>query len=222
MNLNLKEIFNQFRSAADTAQRGIAKLRAEIPEKRRAITSATGAPLPIEDVDRRIDALVDGRRAAWLKEQHGALVRAIGNPREREKLPRDWHDTVTWLELCGLFPELVKAQLHAAVRALPYEAGPAEADRARVVAKLERELQELEQTEEAAIDEAAAAGVVIAHRSEVVERRETERLHRERHERAAADRQRREAAINERHEATTRAAARIAGGSSYIHTGKLE
>jgi hypothetical protein len=72
-----------------------------------------------------------------------------------------------------------------AVGAYAYTPGPAQVERAAVVATLEAELAELERAEEQFVDEAMAAGVTIAHRAEVTERRERERSQRERVERAA-------------------------------------
>ena len=97
--------------------------------------------------------------------------------------------------LCAGAPDVAATLLQRLVRAVPTPAaGTASHDRAAQVARLQRDLDELGAAEERFIDEAAASGIAIAHRPDVVQRRDNERracqLEAERVEQRAAREQR--------------------------------
>lgn len=191
----------EIRQATATVQDNIAELRAAITAKRDELTRATRAAAPPAEVIERFDRWVDEMAAYHHREYGTGLVTQRFGAAEGPRAPWGLREAVTWGELCAFAGEVVKANFAQVVRTTEYTPGPASKDRGAIVARLEAELGELETREEQLVDEAGAAGVVIAHRPEVLERRTTEARRRELAEQAAADRREREAAINQRHEA---------------------
>lgn len=204
----LADLGRDLAAALRSASADVATLREQIRTRRRERDAATTAPCPPDEVVARFEAWVDQTGAWWRSETGAGLVMHAFGAAAGPKSPWGPDATVQWGALCGLFAPMLKQEFGELVRATAYVAGPASAARAGLVERLERELAEVESTEERLIDEAATAGVQIAHRPEVVQRREAERLKRERAEAAEVVRLAHEAAINAR--PAWRAAARSA------------
>lgn len=214
MNLNVTALLSKLtRAAGDTRQAAqsitssIAELRAAIVAKHRELEQARGGPRPAAEIrTERVPQAVAEAGAAWLHDYGSSLLhgeRALGSPDPAPpRLPWSYREPIPWAALCAGHPAFATEILDGLVRSLPaWNAGPAEAERPAAVERLGRELAELEALEEQTIDDASAAGVVVQHRTEVLQRRESERRARERADRAAEDRAAREAALNERHAA---------------------
>lgn len=155
--------------------------------------------------------------AAAQAQQHGQslVLYAFGAPDGHSSAGAPWtaNTPVTWGVLALFYPDQAKETFAKLARSYTYTAGPPQAERAGVIAKLEAELAELERAEEALVDDAAAVGVKLEHRPEVTQRRERERSQRERAERAAeAERRSADAAAEARDWPEPRASR-----SSYIH-----
>lgn len=201
---NVKAIAKKLTSATDSITGEIAKLRASIAEKRKALGNATGAPRPVEEIIRdRIPETVAESGRIWLRDRGSSLIRgdhSLGSTKAGSvRLPWTFQEAPPWGAICAGCPDLATEILETLIRQVPYEAGPATSDRAAVIARLERDLAELEAVEEGIVDQAAEAGVAIQHRPEVVQRRNTEARRRELEEQKARDRAARETALNEAH-----------------------
>jgi hypothetical protein len=178
----------------------------EIKAHEQQLSQAQGAPYP--------PAELADRMREWLRtyldyREHelGRIVPLTMGPREpRPKAPGGNDEAL----LLMLLREAAEAGIPAFVARLgDYQPGPPAAERPALIATLERELAELQAGEEGMIDAAAANGVAIAHRPEVIQRREAEAAQRKREEAAIAMRKAREEAINRAHE-EARARGRVA------------
>ncbi len=195
------------RLAASTAsmQGEIAGLRRQIVETRTRLERTRNAPLPLEEIRGVIPTVIREAGAWWLAQYGSGLLygeNALGSPKPARSRTLPWALTepIPWAALAAAKPDLAEEILGNLVAAVHYEPGIRSDDRPALIAKLESELRELETAEEAMIDDAAAAGVLVQHRPEVTHRREGERAAREREERAVADRKAREAALNQEYE----------------------
>jgi hypothetical protein len=180
----LAKVGREFTAAIKSASADVASLRAQIRAKRTERAAAHGAPCPPDEVIARFEAWVDELATWWRRERGADAVKHCFGAPEAPKSPWNPNDQVRWADLCGFAGPALKASFAELVHATEYTPGPTTAARPGVVERLDRELAELEATEEALIDQAVAAGVQIAHRPEVLERREAERLKRERAEAA--------------------------------------
>ena len=206
----LKRVKAQLSQAVQTAKGQITDLRGEIGRLRKELAHAQRSPLPLSDIEPRIAESVQQAGARWLAEHGEILVRSEGGigtyqAKYGGRLPFTPGEPLPFGLLCAARPDETAALLCDLFEQVPYEAGPAAAERPALIERLERELAEAEQVEEAAVDEAAAAGVVIAHRPEVVARRRAEAAAREREEREVADRARRQEALDTEHDTRLRA-----------------
>jgi hypothetical protein len=194
------------RQATTAAHELIAERRRAIAATRAELQRAEAGPRPPAEVIGRFEAWVD-ELAAYQAREYGAglVVHRFGSVSKDPGTGAPWGPgtAVEWGFLCLFAGDLVKRAFADLVRATPYEAGPPAAARPALVERLRGELAQLEAEEEQLVDEAAAAGVAIAHRPEVTDRRYREQRQREREERAAADRAAREAMVNARHERAT-------------------
>jgi hypothetical protein len=187
-------------------QSEIARLRSEITERSKALQHAQRAPLPVEEImATRIPRVVEEHGRRWLDEHGSTLIssdrdRALGSPGLRGSIYLPWADALPWGALCAARPDLAREILAALVGQVAYEPGPPLAERPALIARLERELAELEQGEEQIVDEACGSGVVIEHRPAVRERRQAEAARQRREEEAATNRKAREAEINRQFE----------------------
>lgn len=203
----LKSLSNKVAAATRAVVDDIGAVRKQIDGKRWELEHATQAPLPPAEVKaERIPALVAERGAAWLRE-HGPALLAAGTYAHRAlaspgadgyiELPNlsDWFGIT-----CAADPARATALLSALIDRVGYEPGPASQDRPALITRLSRELADLEAAEEAAVDQAAAAGVKIEHRADVRQRREREARQRELDARRLADQSARQAALDARHQ----------------------
>jgi len=192
----------QMQAATTSVTQTLGQLREAITAKTVERDSAQNGPLPPGEVIARFEAWVDEVAQRQRKEYGvGLVIHRFGAPPGAHISGSPWAPSteVTWGFAVLFFGDMLKAQFAELVRQTEYTPAPALAERAAVVARLERELAEVETTEEALVDEMNANGIMVAHRPEVTQRREAERRRREQAERSAADRRARERAIDQRH-----------------------
>jgi len=216
----IQTIRKKLTSATESAVTEITELRRRIDETRAELEHARGAAVPVEKiVEARIPQAVREAAEEWRARYGSSLIHGpgrLGDPglNGRVKLLWSWHEPISFGALAAADPAYAGDLLLALVRGTEYRPGAPSAERPALIARLEAELAELEETEERLIDEAAAAGVSIAHRAEVITRRQEEQLERDREERRIADRKRRQEAVDARH------ARRARGGrSKYLESG---
>lgn len=201
----LTSLRDRLRSATSAARAETDEMRAAIQTARVELKHAQRGPLPLDEIQDRIVAAVRSAGARWLAEHGPTLIRSEGglaayNAKYGGRAPFVVADPIPFGAWCAGAPDTMVALLGGLYAAVPYEAGPPSPERPTLIARLERELAELERAEEAVIDDAAAAGIAISHRPEVVRRRQEEARRREREEREIADRARRQAALDVSHE----------------------
>jgi hypothetical protein len=183
-----------------TARRAIVSTREEIARLKKA-------PVPLVEIDARIDEIVAQRGAAWLEQHAGQLLRhhdrfgrglAQADGRGPIEIPgTDERDVFGFL--CAGNPTVARETLRALMRRLEFTPGPPAADRGRMLAALEARRRELEAREEELVEAVNTDGLTFAHRPEVLQRREQEARRRELEEKSVADRQRRQAEVDARH-----------------------
>lgn len=200
----------------------IERFRAQLATRRKARMQAAQAPIPIEDVRRRIPVVVDQLRERFIADARAELLitrSALASPSLKRatqvQLPMSLR---AWLgPMAAARPADAEAALMAIFEALgPYPAGARLDERTELVAAMDAELREMEHAEELAVDDAQAAGIAIKHRPDVQQRRDQEARARELEERAEHDRLRRQAEIEASYGAP---ADPIGGPSRYITTG---
>jgi hypothetical protein len=187
MKTDLAQAAQDLRQGLDSAREGLAAKREELDRVQRL-------PGPPAEVIAGLEREVDAANEHYGKE-HGRqlLLRSAGLlvpahlagrdtavPSRRPELPFDLSRPLTFGEHAFLFPEAVKQALRQMVLAADYEAGPPAEARGPLLERLSREVAELEQAEEALVDELAAAGVQVPHRVEVQARRTAEERQRQR------------------------------------------
>lgn len=214
----LTELGREIAAASRSVQENIAELRRQIATKRRELESAQRLPVPRAELVERFRAMIDARAERFAHVPPPAMTwpcaRDLFRPlsewkRENGQVDirevRDLFDFV-----CFFVGDTMKANASKLLTIDGWADGLPTSERAATIASLEREVAELETAEERAIDEAAAAGVQIAHRPDVAQRRATEAHQAKLHAATAAAQHDREAAIN------TRAATRAIGRSEYV------
>jgi hypothetical protein len=221
----IKAITSKLSTATSSLHNELSQLRAAIVKTQADLEHARSARLPVEEVvSTIIPAHVKEAGDYWLQQRGGAFVygdRALAAPNVEGSRTVPWPITapIPWHAFCAADPEGAARILTGLLRATPYEEGAPSAARPAMIERLTRQLAEQEAEEERFVDEAAEAGIVIAHRSEVQQRRnaEAERMRRE-----AVERERRarlEAEINRR-AAEERGQPRVTR-SQYLETGQL-
>jgi len=174
-------------SSAATVRQEIAKLREELAAKRAALKLARTAPIPRDEIPAAVAKVVRDAGDLWLrgtgepgsgavlKDGHGrAYLHAIAPP-TGPSLPEElWGPSLRFGMIAAADPEMAARWLTRICTAVDYVPGPAAGERAALVAQLEREVADLERTEEEFVDTAVAEGVEFAHRPEVVKRRQDE------------------------------------------------
>jgi hypothetical protein len=217
--------------AAGEVSNEVARLRAAIVEKRRELLHASEAPVPPADMGPRIAAHVREAGQVWLDSWGKGVILGEGglaDPKLRGSVRLPWSINAAppWGAICASDPAGAEAFLSGIVARLAYEPGPAVSGRPALIARIEADLAELELSEVLLVDEAGAAGVVIEHRPEVLERRANEARRREIEERSAAERRQRQGALDARHETrrsrliTIDADARGGARSAYLEQGR--
>lgn len=161
-------------------------------ELREAITIATEARLRIATAPEPIDVVVDNMRVqvdeyaeAWVDKSRAGILEAFSGALEstpdgtmRVNRPRMFRlpdfGRLTFNDLVGLAPEVIKMRLEEILRAVHYEAGPPLAERPPLIAEIDARLVALESEHEALVDDAGALDPPIAldHLPTVRQRRE--------------------------------------------------
>lgn len=215
-----KTLARTLTSAATTMTDAIAQRRQQIVEKAKEVQHARTDLIPVSEIiETRIPETVHEAGAYAIADLGPILIQGIGAPvlGGSVRLPWDPKSPLEWRVICAAMPETAIAILTALVRQIQYEPGPSSAERPATIERLERELAALEIEEEAAVDQACAAGVQIAHRAEVIARRQAEARQRELVEAATADRRRRQEAIDAKAAARAEDNRHTApGGSAYL------
>jgi hypothetical protein len=193
----LTDLGREIAKATQSVQENIAELRAQIAAKRMELAHAQDAPLPREEIKVRIRSWVTEAGELWRRQRADRLLYDFGRPAGPSP-SWSWIENMTWGAACFLCPEQVTAALTGQIEATEYVAGPPARERPAAVARLSKELADLEAAEESAIDEAAQAGVQIAHRPEVVKRRLEEAGRKDRQEKWTAGARERQSAIDQR------------------------
>jgi hypothetical protein len=206
---NVKAIAERLTSATRTVHEEIGAMRAPLKELPREIRRLGNAPIPADEIRERIRDAVHARGAAWLRDHGTELFHMSERFADRDALALGSYSPVTRhaqfppaIEAdpvgyrCATEPEAEIRRLFAMLEAVPFEPGPPSAARPELIARKQQELAELGQAEEIAIDELAAAGVVIQHRPEVLQRRARERETEKIEESAVADRKARQVALD--------------------------
>ena len=197
----LRSVSTKAREAVDGVHTSITGLRAGIAERRARLNEVERGMLSREDLETRVDTVVRERAQAWLRDYGAALlhddrsiVRAavVGHP----QILHDENRLMTFPALCAADPTAASALVLAVVEQAGYQPGLPTSARVAEAKRLRQELAELEAAEERAIDEAADAGIVIAHRPEVVQRRADEQRQRELDEQRLAGHRQRQEIVN--------------------------
>jgi hypothetical protein len=197
----LASIAQNLASASASALREIQQLRLRRADTRRALDHAQTAPVPKSElVQSRIPAVVQQLTESFLRRDGRGVVEFLGEPTPNGDLRLPWRPDapVAFDFLCAAAPELATAMLTRIVEQVPYESNVPSAERPALIARLEGELQALEQADEQLTDQAIAAGVQIEHRPEVVSRRQTEARRARWEEEAGAERRRRQEVVHGR------------------------
>jgi hypothetical protein len=207
MSSTLAKERTAFAAAIERAKQHIDAMRDRIRDLRQAVQNARAAYVPRAELAERIRSQVraDGE---WWRKQHGGIVLArLAKPRGFTRVNMPWAADagVPWGLLCAAAPDQAEALLTGAVAGQAYEAGPSAAERPALIERLERELAALERDEEAAVDEAEAAGVAIGHRPEVIDRRQMAALQQRNDEHRIAEARARQEALERVYEQRQRA-----------------
>jgi hypothetical protein len=123
----------------------------------------------VAELEFQIDAV-----AATYATEHGArLVAAVSAKVETEpgrdtvtgirrgNLPAAFPGPLSFIDLCALAPEIVKASLAKIVQAVEYEAGPPMSTRLERIAEIDTRLADVERAHTDLVDEAREAGVSL-------------------------------------------------------------
>ncbi len=193
MSKTISTLRQKLAGATQTLQSEVAGLRTQIAAKTKELSTAQGAPYPPDELAARMRAWLHAH-LDHLHREYGRLVPNTMGPQEQTPRAPGGREE---LLLVLLMRESLDAAIPGFIARLgDYGWGPPSAERPALIEKLSRELSELKQAEENVVDSAAAAGVMIAHREEVVQARAARARTREREEQAARDRAAREEAIN--------------------------
>lgn len=200
---NIQDIRRALADALQTMRAQITNFRDKIAALR-AELALLDRPIPLEEVRARIPGVVAERGRAWLDVHGTALIFSghesypalaapdvPGSVRLPDGLEHDWLGA-----LCAGDPARAEAMLSTLVSRVEYQPGPPASERAARRAELETELANIEAAEEQAIDAAAEAGLLIAHREEVTQRRANEARAQELEARAVAYRAERQAELD--------------------------
>jgi hypothetical protein len=214
----LKGLGKKLAAAVDSAHQDLAKLRRRVKDKQQEIAAVRKARKPIAEVEALAREKISVDAAAYLKAVRSTMIsmpHSLASPDVREpKHVRLPDELMSWGALCATDPEMALHRLMRTLEQLDYEEGPASSDRPTIIAELERELQDLEETEEGAIDQAIAAGLKIEHRPEVITRRSNEARLRELEEQRHRDVRARQTQIDAAHE--EQGSSRQAAHSDYL------
>ncbi len=203
----LRSIKAKLTKATATVTDEISALRRQIRDRREDLKRAGTAPIPLAEAEARARGLVSELGAAWLA-AHGPRLLRVSLDRARALaqrgkgrtiLPFDLDGAVPFGAVCAADPAGAERLLVGLLRATSYEAGSPSAERPAAIAQLEAELAELERVEEGLVDDAAAAGLAIGHRPEVLARRQREARRHELARQGTPDVEQRQAGLDAQH-----------------------
>ncbi|MGE3845195.1 MAG: hypothetical protein AB7I50_26850 [Vicinamibacterales bacterium] len=161
------------------------------------------APRALEELLADKDRLIDEATAKWDETHARMTVQAINGSREYQGADR-WRDeppalpanryghpdTLGFVDLCGLVPDLLKRRLEQVIRTSGVAFGLPAAARQAKLAELDLGIAELEAQHTDLVDSAAEVGVVLPLLEVVQARRESDARQRRREEELAAERAR--------------------------------
>jgi hypothetical protein len=210
----IRSITSKLRSATKGALEQISEIRRRISETRAGLRQLETAPLPRAEIQERAATTVQQAGAVWLKDNARNVLTGLGTFNKKATLLAVKHgdELMSWGAFCASDPQAAITRLLAVVEQTDYQPGPASALRPDLIAAAALELAALEDAEEKLVDEAAAVGIVIEHRPEVLQRRQQEHRQRELEEQRVADRRRRQEALDAAHAQQPRPA----GHSQYL------
>jgi len=211
-------------SAAEQLIGKVNELRALRVAKQRELNSIEGAALPPAELEAAMRKWLHGQLDQWQSEYGRLVPHAMS---ERVPHAPGGHSAIL---ISLLLRDVLDDRLSAFVAQLDYIAGPPFAQRAALKARIERELQDVEEEEERLVDRLQSSGLPFEHRDDVKQRRATEASRREQAEREVAQRREREAAIDAKFDEAGRRSRRIVlpnpdapvrgGRSQYIERGR--
>ncbi len=212
MNATLKTALKRVaagQSAIADVQRTVLDLRDKLAVLDQQLEAIDDHGLPQSELDARIAALVQRDGAAYVDDRgngfvHGERSLVAPCPVNAVRLPVMPWEAMPWGLVCAAAPELAATLLRGIVARVPYREGLPLAERPDTRARLLAERHELAATEERFIDDAAAAGLAIDHRPEVVARRQADADRQRREAKALAAQRQREAALDARHQRARR------------------
>jgi hypothetical protein len=222
----LREAAARLKAATAAASAEVARMRDGIKAKRDELAAVMRAPLPQADVERRAREEVRIAGERFMDEIGVHVARRVAGPDpahgNRRSVPWTALEPPAWGFACVTDPQAaVAALLRVYELGLTAEAGLPASERPAARQRLEAEIAALEAAEEQAVDAAAAAGLTVEHRPEVLRRRKVEEDQRQREaaQREAAERRQRD--LDEREAAERKAAERKAlpskgGPSAYL------
>jgi hypothetical protein len=188
-----------------SAKEQLRTMRTAIATAKEELLQLQRAPLPLTEIDERIDGVVEREGAEWLRKHAYQLLRtgrylaravAQADGRGAIEIPGTENADFFGL-LCAGSPEFAAETLRALVRRVEFTSGASSSERPKLIAARASELAALERDEEAFVDELNADGLItIEHRPEVVRRRSNAARLRELEEQSVADRRARQAAVD--------------------------
>ncbi|MBZ5560364.1 MAG: hypothetical protein LAO77_24165 [Acidobacteriia bacterium] len=206
----LGDLRKKIAAVAGSVSEQIQSARLAIEAARNERRQLLRAPLPLAEIDERIDGVVEREGAEWLQKHAAELLRtnryltralAQWDGRGAIEVPGTGDADFFGL-LCAGAPAFAAETLRALIRRVEFTAGAPSSDRPKLIAAIEARLAALEHEEEALVDELNAGGLMtFQHRPEVVQRRSDAARARELEEQRVADRRARQAAVDAQMEA---------------------
>jgi len=209
---NLRAIRARMAKATNSVSDDIQGLRAQIAAKREELKRLSSTAAPRAEIEERVHDLVAKTGENWIAREGWSVIYHLGSPVRSAAAP--WmakNGSIPWEVQCAADPKAAADMLLGLVARIEYAEGPALADRPALIAKAEADLADLEAGEEELVDEACEAGLVIAHRPEVVTRRGNAARNAQLEAEKIADRAARQAALDQGHRARPRV-----GRSAYL------
>lgn len=206
----IQQITDSLKAAIDAVPARAGDLVAAIKAKQAELEGAKRADIDGEALDARIADIVDRAAASYLYE-HRARLRALGTRGGKRRLPEDNRGIIqlsTWGAQCVADPAAARRHLRALISAAGWTEGADERTAAATIARIEREVQQLEQQHAQLVDEAEAAGIRLPHLPGETRRREAARLD--------AERQQRDRELQQQLDATSPPAGRVQHTSPYL------
>lgn len=201
----LQSLRTKLSEAIGSVTSTITDQRRRIDEHRKRIGALESSAVSREELEQRVGATVRGHGEYWMQEYGISLLHSERSP-VRATVPNnfqfmpDENRLMSFGAFCASDPQGAAGLVLALYERAGYQPGPTASARAAELARLRKDLAELESTEERAIDDAIAAGVTIAHRPDVIARRQNEERQRQLDQERSRAQQQRQAAVNQAHE----------------------